>query len=141
MSRLLLLGLLCAVSLPASAIYKCKTGNQITYSDTECVNGTALKTGGTFSTEAARDAQQRLEADQAELNRLRNARKREEASQERAQEQYARAAASQRKKCALLEQRQRWAEEDVAHAGRKAQEGAQRKVRRAAEKFSLECGK
>lgn len=140
MSRLLLLALLCAVSGPASAIYKCKSGAQITYSDTECANATAIKTDDTFSTQAAGEARQRLAADQAELNRLTGERKKNEAIEERAQEKFARTAAASRKQCALLEQRRTWAEEDAATAPKKAMATAQRKARRAAEKYALACG-
>ena len=140
MSRLLLLALLCAVSVPASAIYKCKTGTQITYGDTECANATAIKTDDTFSTQAAGEARQRLAADKAELDRLTGERRKNEASEERAQEKFARAATTGRKQCALLEQRRTWAEEDAATADRKARDGAQRKARRAAEKYTLACG-
>lgn len=143
MSKLLVLTLLCAVSLPASAIYKCTSGTQITYSDTACGNGSgsAIQTGDTFSAEAAQDARQRLTADKAELNRLRNGRKKEEASEERAHEKYARAATAKRKRCVALEQRQRWAREDAATAGKKAMAKAHSKAQRAAEKYAVECGK
>lgn len=141
MSRLLLLALLCAVSVPASAIYKCKTVTQITYSDTKCANATAIKTDDTFSTQAAGDARQRLAADKAELDRLTSERRKNEAIEERAQDKHARATASRRKQCALLEQRRTWAQEDAATAGRKAKDSAQRKARRAAEQYTFECGK
>ncbi|MEO6354411.1 MAG: hypothetical protein ABIO19_03485 [Burkholderiaceae bacterium] len=141
MTRLLLLALLYAVALPASAIYKCKTGAQVTYSDTECANAKAMATGDRFSAEAAQDTRQRLAADKAELNRLRNERKREEAIDDRSHEKYARAAASKRKHCAGLEQSQRWAKEDVAIASKPAMPKAHRKAQRAAEKYAVECGK
>lgn len=141
MSRLLLLALLCAVSLPASAIYKCKTGTQITYSDTACANGTMIQTDDTFSAQAAAETRQRLVADKAELHRLRNERKREEVLDDRAHDKYVRAAASKRKHCSTLEQRQRWAKEDAATASRKAMAKAHAKAQRAAEKYAVECGK
>lgn len=141
MSRLLLLALLCTVSLPAAAIYKCKTGTQITYSDTACANATEIDTGGTFSAQAAGEARQRLAADQAELDRLTGERRKNEAAEERAQEKHARATAAKRKQCALLEQQRQWAEEDAATAPKKALATAQRKAHRAAEKYILVCGK
>lgn len=140
MSRLLLLALLCAVSLPAAAIYKCKTGTQITYSDTACANATAIDAGGTFSARAAGEVRQRLAADKAELDRLTGERRKNEAVEERAQEKHARAAAGKRKQCALLEQQRQWAQEDAATAPKKALATAQRKARRAAEKYALACG-
>ena len=140
MSRLLLLALLCAVSLPAAAIYKCKSGAKITYSDTACANATAIETGDTFSAQAAGDARQRLAADKAELDRLTTERRKNEAVEERAQEKHARAAAAKRKQCALLGQRRTWAQEDAATAPKKALATAQRKARRAAEKYALACG-
>lgn len=141
MSRLLLLALLCAVSLPASAIYKCKTGTQITYSDTACANATTIQMGDTFSAQAAGETRQRLAADKAELNRLRNERRREEALDDRAHDKYARAAASKRKHCTALEQRQRWTKEDAATASKKSMAKAHTKAQRAAEKYTVECGK
>lgn len=140
MNRLLLLALLCAVSVPASAIYKCKTGTQITYGDTECANATAIKADDTFSTQAAGEARQRLAADKAELDRLTGERRKNEAIDERTQEKFARTATASRKQCALLEQRRTWAEEDVGNASRKSKENAQRTARRATEKYTLACG-
>ena len=141
MSRLLLLALLCAVSLPASAIYKCKTGTRITYSDTACANATVVQTDDTFSAEAARDAHQRLTVDKTELHRLQNERKREQAIDDRAHDKYVRAAASQRKHCVGLEQRQRWTKEDAATASKKSIAKAHSRAQRAAEKYALACGK
>lgn len=141
MKKLLLLTLLYAVALPASAIYKCKTGAQITYSDTECANAIAMPTDDRFSAEAAQDTRQRLAVDKVELDRLRSERKREEEIDDRTHEKYARAAASQRKHCAGLEQSQRWAKEDAATASKKAMAKAHSKAQRAAEKYAVECGK
>ncbi|NMM28245.1 MAG: hypothetical protein HHJ12_13395 [Glaciimonas sp.] len=141
MNRLLLLAVLYAISVPASAIYKCKTGTQITYSDTECTNGTAIKTDDTFSAQDAKDARQRLATDKAELNRLTRERNKNEAIEERAQKKFASAAATKRKQCAGLEQHRQWAEEDAANAPMKSIENAKRKARRAAEKYTLACGK
>lgn len=143
MNRLLLLALLYAISVPASAIYKCQTGTKITYSDTECANGTGtvIKADDTFSQPGAGDSRQRLATDKAELNRLRSERKREEAMDDRSHEKYIRAAASKRKQCELLEQRQQWAEEDAVNASKKSITSAQRKARRAAETYTLACGK
>ncbi len=143
MIRLLLLVLLYAVSVPAAAIYKCQTGTKITYSDTECANetGTVFKTTDTFSQPDAGDSRQRLVTDKAELNRLRSKRKREEAMDERSHEKYIRAAASKRKQCELLQQRQQWAKEDAANAPKKSMATAQRKARRAAETYTLTCKK
>lgn len=143
MNRLLLLTLLYAVSVPAAAIYKCQTGTKITYSDTECVNenGTVIKTTDTFSQQGAGDSRKRLATDKAELNRLRSERKREEAMDDRSHEKYIRAAATKRKQCAALEQRRQWAKEDAANAPKKSITTAQRKARRAAETYTLACGK
>lgn len=141
MSRLLLLALLYAISFPASALYKCKTGTQTLYSDTECTNAITVQTDPAFSAEAARDARQRLAADKAELDRLRNERKREEAFDDRSHEKYARAAAGKRKHCLALEQSQRWAKEDAATASKKAMAKAHSRAQRAAEKYAAECGK
>ncbi|MGV8898758.1 MAG: hypothetical protein ACOH2B_05885 [Burkholderiaceae bacterium] len=143
MNRLLLLALLYAVSVPAAAIYKCQTGTKITYSDIECVNETEtiIKTTDTFSQQGAGDSSQRLATDKAELHRLRNERKREEALDDRSHAKYIRAATSKRKQCELLEQRQQWAEEDAANASKKSITTAQRKARRAAETYILACGK
>lgn len=141
MSRLLLLALLCAVSMPASAFYKCKTGTQITYSDTACTNGATVRLDDPVSTQAAEDAQQHLATDKAELHRLTSERRKNEAVAERAQEKSDRAAAARRKRCAVLEQRRHWADEDARAANRKALENAKRTARRAAEKYTLFCEK
>ncbi|HEY6773710.1 MAG TPA: hypothetical protein VI140_07025 [Oxalicibacterium sp.] len=127
-------------SPPALAIYKCESGDRIVYSDTPCRSGKTttldIDTGPIGDPETA---QQRSEQDKKELQRLENARQKEQAADERAYRQRQKAQVSKRKKCDNLALRRKWAEEDAANAHPKSAERARRTAKRAAEKHELEC--
>lgn len=139
MQPLLLLVLL-AVSAPALAIYKCESGGRTVYSDAPCSSGksTALE----INTRPSGDpdaAQQQLSQDKQELQRIENARQKQEAIDQRERRKQYKTGEAKKKKCADLALRKKWAEEDAASAHPKSQERARRTARRAAEKHELEC--
>ena len=83
---------------------------------------------------ATRDARTLLE-----LEKLRIAREKDEAREQRDQGRQARAAQVRHKTCARLRLRHKWAQEDLARADGKSQEAARRKARRQAEALAVEC--
>lgn len=127
-------------SPPALAIYKCESGERVVYSDTPCRSGKTttldIDTGPIGGPEAA---QQRTEQDRKELQKLENARQKQQAADERAYHKRQKAQASKKKKCDNLALRRKWAEEDAANAHPKSAERARRTARRAAERHELEC--
>lgn len=127
-------------SPPALAIYKCESGERVVYSDTPCRSGKTttldIDTGPIGDPEAA---QQRTEQDRKELQKLENARQKQQAADERAYRKRQKAQAAKKKKCDNLALRRKWAEEDAANVHPKSAERARRAARRAAERHELEC--
>jgi len=140
MHKLALFCVLVLGSAPAMAIYKCEAGGKITYSDEACPGGRAvdIQNGGK---PVASDAGQRAAREKSELERLQQARRKEEAANQKEQAKIAKADAATHKKCATLAMRKKWGEEDAAAASLKSAEKAKRNARRKAEKYEAECGK
>jgi hypothetical protein len=137
---LIALTLLC-FSSPALAVYKCEVAGKTVYSDVPCAESVhsmkeiRVESGGNDTTEA----QQRAQQDKQELQRLENARKKQEAADEKAAQRARKAQQARAKKCEDLALHARWAKEDADHAGIRSREKAQRKLRRAEEKYQLSC--
>jgi hypothetical protein len=74
-----------------------------------------------------------------ELARLQKERHQREAKEEKEYKSSAKSAAAMKKKCAVLEQHKRWADEDLASATGMAASKAKTKARRAAEKYLEAC--
>lgn len=133
-----------AQAMPAQAaaaqpVYKCGSGGKVSYGDRPCPGG-----GGTrlpppeASAVATRDARTLLELEKLRIAREK-AQEKDDARAQRAQARTARAAHAKRKSCDKLRLRHKWAEEDLARAGGKAQDAARRKLRRQAETLAVEC--
>lgn len=155
----LLFTLLLAYSLTwpvamAQGVYKCDAGGKLSYADRPCTEGVSTRLPPPAvgvdlpdkSAVATRDARTLVEFDKLRLARedklaREKAREqaREDARTERSRQQRARAALAHRKTCDKLRLRRKWAEEDLARAGGKAQEAARRKARRQAEAMAVEC--
>jgi hypothetical protein len=140
MRHLLLLSLLAAFALPASAAFKCEANGKITYSDLPCPNAKIVKLDDPVAPEEAGKALQRAARDQKKLQGLVYERHRQDAIADNEQRRLARLAGTKHKKCASLAQRKKWADEDVATATGRAMAKLKRKAHRAAEKMALECG-
>lgn len=139
MLRGLLTGLLLSCSIPSFAIYKCEADGKVNYSDVECSGGKTVDvriTPGASPTEGSNRALQ----EKQQLEQLQNARHKREAKEDKERKQAAKAAASHQKKCASLERRQKWADEDATAAKGKTRDAARRKARRIAEEVQAECG-
>ncbi len=143
MLRILSIVLLLSFSAPALAIYKCQSGEKISYSDVPCPSGKFISLDDTQGANAAAAdaarARQRAAQEKNEAARLEKARHQREASDEKEQRQAARVAVVKKQKCATLAQRQKWSEEDAAHAAGRSAEKTKRKARRAKEKYDMEC--
>jgi len=138
-SRALLAGVLLLVTAPAFAVYKCEAGGMVSYSDAPCSEGKLLDIAP--SAGDAKDTQQRLAREKAELTRLENERHKREAKEAQAQLRADRVRASYDKKCSALARRVKWAREDAASATGKSAEKTKRRARRAQEQYEGDCGK
>ena len=135
--------LCCAPSgVVAEPVYKCTEGGRTTYADRPCATGRAVELPPPAAgirpegaeTVATRDARTLLE-----LEKLRITREREQERGERADARRARAAATQRKTCARLALRRKWAEDDAARTHGRARAAAERRLTRAREALAVEC--
>jgi hypothetical protein len=133
--------MLLMLSSPAWAVYKCEAGGKTVYSDAPCRDIGAHEqeirlapTGGD-----PLDAQQRLQQDKNELQRLENARRKQEAADEKAELRARKVRQARAKKCGELALQVKWAREDANNASIKTRDKAQRKLRRAEEKQRLSC--
>lgn len=126
----------------ADPVYKCTAGGRTTYADRPCTTGRAtelppapagIRPEGADAV-ATRDARTLVE-----LEKLRIAREREQARNDRADAREARAAAARRKTCARLALRRKWAEEDVARTHGSARAAAERRLARARDAMAVEC--
>ena len=144
MPSLLLLFALLFTSFPALAIYKCESGGKISYSDMPCGDVPASKKILTAPAPAPSDrhlAQQKLQQEKKTLQTIEANRRKEEAAAEKERQKRYKEQESKRKRCAGLEQRARWAQEDATRANVKTMAREQRKAQRAKEKHELECGR
>lgn len=143
MRLFLILSVLLAVSTPALAINKCELDGRISYSDKPCSDGKAVRFDAPadnqpMAPDAARARDQAMR-EKNELKRFEDERRQREAKEDKDRQKLARADETQRKKCADLALRQKWAEEDAAAARGKSTEKAKRDARRKAEIFQAEC--
>jgi uncharacterized protein with WD repeat len=140
MLRTLFLGALISFSAPAMALYKCKSGGHITYSDQPCPGAEVININGAPPPDAAIAKQQAAE-ERAKLNRLQNEQRRREAQEEKQRQRAAHDHAVKQKRCKSLALRKKWADEDLASASEKSVIRARAKVQRVAQQYEVECGK
>jgi hypothetical protein len=138
MLRTVILILLFSFSLPAMALYKCKSGNNITYSDQPCQGGETLDIGKLPMADTLQARRQAAE-EQKKLKRIENERRRREAQEEKNRQRAMHEHAVKQKRCTSLAMRKKWATDDAAAATGKSTEKAKQKLRRAEEQFETEC--
>jgi type IV secretory pathway VirB10-like protein len=140
-SSILLIALaLLACSAPALAAYKCEVAGKTVYSDAPCADSVHTKEIQLQpNSRDANDAQQRLQQDKKELQRLESARKKQEATDQKAWQRARKTQQAREKKCKELALRAKWAREDADHASGRSREKAQRNAQRAEEKYQLSC--
>ena len=139
----ILTGILCLLLCgPAAAINKCRIDGVTSYSDRPCPDGTGrpLALPGNGAAADAKQARDRARRDREALARLEAANERDAREAQKARQQQARVAASRNRTCTALARQRQWREEDAARATLKSAEKAKRLARRAAEKYSAQCG-
>lgn len=144
MLKIFLTCLFFTFSAPALAIYKCESGDKISYSEAPCLSGKTTNLSSQITQPSAAEtaqAQRTSAQEKIKVSKLENARHKREEKEEKQQAKEAHAYAAKQKKCAALALHKKWSSEDVATASSKQRQSAQRKAQRSAEKYTLECEK
>lgn len=133
--------LLCSLCAPLSAhaVYKCTRQGAIVYTDTPC-DGTQMELPLSTSSKSQDPNQERaLANDRAEVSRLQKIREQRERQDQQIRDLSNRGAAAREHKCKTLSLQLRWREEDLREAPLQSQHKARTRVRRATEKYAMEC--
>ena len=138
MRKWMLMLALVTASVTAAPVYKCDSSGPTAYNDQSCPGGTEVKIYQPTEADKA-SAQARSDAEKKAEKKLAHQRLKREVAEDRERQKAARRAAIKQKKCANLELKAKWAEEDARRATGKKLDKAQRKAHRATEKFVLEC--
>ena len=136
---LALLSCLLFTSYSAHAVYKCMRHGDIIYTDKAC-DGGQLSLPELPASESQRNNQnESLAKDRAEISRLQKFREQRERQEQQIRDLSARGAAAREHKCKTLALQVRWREEDLREAPLHTQQKARTRVRRASEKYAMEC--
>ena len=133
--------LLLLVSWSAQAVYKCaSTESGITYSDIPC-NASAEKLKQSPTQSEKPSVKDQYAREKAELNRLQNLRELRERQDTQILHMQQRSLEAKRKRCQALALDKKWKQEDAStvNSTLKQQEQAQKKLRRATEKYQTSC--
>lgn len=127
----------------AHAAFRCDAHGKVTYSDVACDGGVLVSSSdlrGQATIKAEQDdASRRATTDRMQLQRFEESRKKIEHAERKERLHASTVASAKLRKCEMLEQRRKWAEEDVATASSRNTEKARRKARRIAEQYVLDC--
>ena len=136
---LTLLSCLPFTSYSAHAVYKCMRNGEIIYTDKAC-DGGQLSLPNSPTSESQRSNQnESLAKDRAEISRLQKFREQRERQEQQIRDLSARGAAARERKCKSLALQLRWREEDFREAPLHKQDKERIRVRRASEKYAMEC--
>ena len=136
---LTLLSCLLLTSYTAHAVYKCMRNGEIIYTDKAC-DGGQLSLPNSPTSESQRNNQnESLAKDRAEISRLQKFREQRERQEQQIRDLSARGAAARERKCKSLALQLRWREEDFREAPLHKQDKERVRVRRASEKYAMEC--
>ena len=136
---LTLLSCLLFTSYSAHAVYKCMRNGEIIYTDKAC-DGGQLSLPNSPTSESQRNNQnESLAKDRAEISRLQKFREQRERQEQQIRDLSARGAAARERKCKSLALQLRWREEDFREAPLHQQDKERIRVRRASEKYAMEC--
>jgi hypothetical protein len=133
--------LLLLVNFSAHAVYKCaSTESGITYSDIPC-NASAEKLKQPITQSEKPSVKDQHAREKAELNRLQNLRELRERQDTQILHMQQRSLQAKRKRCQALALDKKWKQEDTSTVNLtlKQQEQAQKKLRRATEKYQTSC--
>lgn len=130
--------LLFACCVPAHAVYKCRIGGTLTYTDQPCGNETLTLPDPSVPAGSSPSADS-LHREKNEIARLQRLREQRERQDQQIRDLAARGAAARERKCKSLALQLRWRQEDLRDATLKEERKARVRARRAAEKLSAEC--
>jgi hypothetical protein len=112
---------------------------EIIYTDKAC-DGGQLSLPNSPTSESQRSNQnESLAKDRAEISRLQKFREQRERQEQQIRDLSARGAAARERKCKSLALQLRWREEDLREAPLHKQDKERIRVRRASEKYAMEC--
>jgi hypothetical protein len=140
-NTLLRIALLCSLCTPlvAHAVYKCTRQGTVIYTDTPCEGMQLDIPLPTPSGPQTSNQERTLNNEKAEITRLQKIREQRERQDQQIRDLSKRGAAAREHKCKTLAQQLRWREEDLREASIQTEQKARTRVRRAAEKYALEC--
>jgi len=139
MRKFLLILALISFSASAAPMYKCEIDGKTVYKDYPCPGGKEMKVfaGPTSSDQAS--ARERSKKEKSIEQKLAQQKLKHADKEEKERQRAAKKSEAKDKKCAKLQQRATWAEQDAAKAAGKKAEKSQTKSRRTTEKYVLEC--
>jgi hypothetical protein len=136
---LILLSCLLFTSFSAHAVYKCMHHGEVIYTDQACDGGQLSLPESPTSESHSNNQNDSLAKDHAEIVRLQKFREQRERQDQQIRDLSARGAAAREHKCKTLALQVRWREEDLKDAPLHTQHKARTRVRRASEKYAMEC--
>ena len=136
---LALLSCLLLTSFSAHAVYKCMRHGEVIYTDKACDGGQLSLPDSPTSESHRANQNESLAKDRAEISRLQKFREQRERQDQQIRDLSARGAVAREHKCKSLALQVRWREEDLRDAPLHTQHKARTRVRRASEKYAMEC--
>jgi len=133
------LSCLLLTSYSAHAVYKCIRHGEVIYTDKPCDGGQLSLPASPTSESHRTNQNESLAKEQAEISRLQKFREQRERQDQQIRDLSARGAAAREHKCKTLALQVRWREEDLRDAPLHTQHKARTRVRRASEKYAMEC--
>lgn len=136
---LTILSCLLLTSYTANAVYKCMHNGEIIYTDKACDGGQLSLPNSPTSESQRTNQNESLAKDRAEISRLQKFREQRERQEQQIRDLSARGDAARERKCKSLALQLRWREEDLRAAPLHKQDKERIRVRRASEKYAMEC--
>jgi hypothetical protein len=133
------LSCLLLTSYSAHAVYKCMRHGEVIYTDKACDGGQLSLPDSPTSESHRANQNESLAKDRAEISRLQKFREQRERQDQQIRDLSARGAVAREHKCKSLALQVRWREEDLRDAPLHTQHNARTRVRRASEKYAMEC--
>ena len=133
------LSCLLLTSYSANAVYKCMRHGEVIYTDKACDGGQLSLPASPTSESHRTNQNESLAKDRAEISRLQKFREQRDRQEQQIRDLSARGAAAREHKCKTLALQVRWREEDLRDAPLHTQQKARTRVRRASEKYAMEC--
>ena len=141
MFQLAVLVFLCLLAGSASGatIYKCTDAGKVSYNDRPCGSASVVLAATPALPGDAAAAVERLARERALLQGIEKERALRAGHEAREAARTARDAAAERRRCDKLRLQSKWADEDIARAGREETQRARLKAKRQGEVLAVEC--